>query len=618
MNSADDLQDRLLRHQVWLTRFSSGLVNRIMAILNGNDAGLAARLREQLELLEEIPEQQAERRAQSLEAIVNQISDERLKSWDDVEELLASELNELAVSEADFVANAVEFSLPVELKTVKVPVEQLRNAVTRRPFQGRHLKEWASSLAAADRQRLASAIRQGVVEGRTIDEMVRQVRGTRSAKFEDGILQISRRQAEAVVRTAVNHTTNAARNDVFEANSDIIQGVKWVATLDGRTSAICRARDGHIAPVGDHGDDLPDDFPRLVPKNARPPAHVNCRSTTVAVFDINGIADRIGERPFVRDTRTRRKREKDFRAEAKAAVGNEEWSRLSEKDRRRLISDRRREWTAKNVGQVPSSTTYDDWLRRQPVEFQDEVLGKGRAKLFRDGLKIDRFVDRNGRQLTLKELRKADAAGNIPRKTPRLVPVEHLPGTTKAFRDRIDATVRKLPDGIQKKLRDQAVKIETGELLTDIRRDLRGKRPRGWPKGMTWDNAEGAHSAGRVSVSEKLRTRSGQVRKSERIEGVLRHEIGHALDDSLLEEGSFSASEEFLRAYRKDKKRMTGEVRRNFAYFLQAGIAGPREAFAEVFAVSQGGGASSNVDGIKEAFAESLSVIREMIRRQRT
>jgi hypothetical protein len=69
---------------------------------------------------------------------------------------------------------------------------------------------------------------------------------------------------------------------------------------------------------------------------------------------------------------------------------------------------RKRELT----GRVPAATSYDRWLRDQPASFQDDVLGKTKAQLFRKGeLTLDRFVHRTGDELTLKELaqREADA-----------------------------------------------------------------------------------------------------------------------------------------------------------------------------------------------------------------
>jgi len=60
-------------------------------------------------------------------------------------------------------------------------------------------------------------------------------------------------------------------------------------------------------------------------------------------------------------------------------------------------------------GEVPAKLDYDGWLRQQPASLQDEILGPGRAKLFRGGLRMERFIDDQNRSLTLVELRDLDA-----------------------------------------------------------------------------------------------------------------------------------------------------------------------------------------------------------------
>jgi hypothetical protein len=60
-------------------------------------------------------------------------------------------------------------------------------------------------------------------------------------------------------------------------------------------------------------------------------------------------------------------------------------------------------------GQVPAKMTYNEWLKGKPAAFQNEVLGPSRAKLFRAGMPVDRFVNRAGDKLTLDDLRKRDA-----------------------------------------------------------------------------------------------------------------------------------------------------------------------------------------------------------------
>jgi SPP1 gp7 family putative phage head morphogenesis protein len=182
-----------------------------------------------------------------------------------------------------------------------------------------------------------------MVEGQTTDQIVRRIRGTRARQYQDGILDISRRETQAVVRTAVAQVSDRAANSVWQENKDIIKGLKWVSTLDGRTSAICRERDGKIYTV--------DTVPPV-------PAHFNCRSRTI---------------PYLGEFKTKGTR-------------------------------------ASSGGAVPEDVSYGDWLRRQPKEVQEEVLGVKKAKLFREGgLPIDRFQDSTGREYTLDELKKRDS-----------------------------------------------------------------------------------------------------------------------------------------------------------------------------------------------------------------
>lgn len=414
MSAADDMRDRFIAHQIYLQRFAGGLRNRLLEVLNKSDDPLAKKLSEELQAFEGLTPQETAEKFQKLESLVNSITGVRDDAWQQVQKDFLDEIKALSEHEYDFTTSVIRAVLPDSVEVLAVPVERIAAAVGSRPFEGRLLKDWADDLKAADLTRLKDSITQGVIEGRTVDEMVRIVRGTKAADYADGILQISRRNAESVIRTSVNHVSNVARDDVFAANSDIIAGVKWVSTLDGRTSAICRGRDGHVAPTPGREDELPEGYPRLNPSSARPPAHWGCRSTVVAVFDLATISEQLGERPYVRDSRTRQQREIDFRAAAKADVGEAEWKRLGEEGRKPLIKAKRDAWAAANIGRVPSGTTYDEWLRKQPDWFQDDVLGKWKADLFRQGMRLDRFVDQAGKEMTLDQL-KALTGSSTPR-----------------------------------------------------------------------------------------------------------------------------------------------------------------------------------------------------------
>ena len=55
----------------------------------------------------------------------------------------------------------------------------------------------------------------------------------------------------ALVRTSVNQVANEASQQVIAAeNPDVTQRYRYVATLDSRTSPICRALDGQVFEYG--------------------------------------------------------------------------------------------------------------------------------------------------------------------------------------------------------------------------------------------------------------------------------------------------------------------------------------------------------------------------------
>lgn len=334
--------DRAIAHAIYLERFKGGLVNKLIALLNRVDADLVA------QLIAKDPTAVSGAWSQKrLEALLEEIRVINRDAYNSVGKELTKELQALAVYEAGWQVQMLTAAIPVTVSLATPAPDQLKAAVLARPFQGRLLKEALQGLEASRAAKLRDAIRLGFVEGETIGQIVQRVRGTKASGYQDGLLEIGRREAQALVRTAVAHTANVARDSTFQANSDVIEKVRWVSTLDGRTSAVCRARDGEEFPLD---------------KGPRPPAHWNCRSSIMPV-----LADKYA---FLSEGRTRSSRD----------------------------------------GYVDGDETYQSWLKRQPAEFQDEVLGKTKAQLFRKGgLTLDRFVDRAGNELTLEQLAKKEA-----------------------------------------------------------------------------------------------------------------------------------------------------------------------------------------------------------------
>ncbi len=383
MAANDDLFEGALRHQVDLRRYDINLRRQVLLLLEAADKKLVARLRDRLPLFAAAKRDPT---GEKWTKLLDEIREMRKNVLAETKALAQSELSGLAKVEASHEVKLLNAASPIEYEFAKVATESLAAIVKARPFQGAVFGDWFKSLEAADQTRLVRTLTLGVTQGRTTDEIVRQVVGTKANNVGDGILSVTRREAVNIVRTGAQHVSNEARELVWEANSDVIGYLVCVATLDGRTSPGCRARDGKAVPQGDRP--LPKGVAPLEPPTIRPPFHFGCRTTMVAVFDGLGL---LGTRPTVTDVRTREKREIDFRAQARAFG--------------RPIQEIRRDWATKNVGSTPSPTNYQEFLSKQPAKFQDEVLGKTKGKLFRDGnLTVDQFVDRAGNELNLAQL----------------------------------------------------------------------------------------------------------------------------------------------------------------------------------------------------------------------
>jgi len=348
MTANSELEDIVLRHEVAVRRFARGVEKRALTIVAAADAATRWRMLAAL---------RKSRGAAALERLREVVRHHVPRGLDRAHAALHDELVDFAVHEAEWLARAINEASPVEFAL------ELPAAPEEFSWNGIELADWFEKLTADKIERLERVARLGIEQGSTTDEMARAI----SRGFA-----ISLVHARALVRTATTAAGAEARQALLDQNAGIIRGVRWVATLDGRTSKICAARDGMVYPVD---------------RGPRPPAHPQCRSTTVPVlkswrelgFDDMDEDAALSDRPFVRDTR----RVKDIPKAERAAL----------------------------IGTVRSNQSYQSWLRRQDAAFQDDVLGPTRGRLFRrGGLSLDKFVDESGRDYTIDELRRREAA----------------------------------------------------------------------------------------------------------------------------------------------------------------------------------------------------------------
>lgn len=340
MSLSDDIADATIRHQIYLQRYKSSVVKQILKLLDNVEGDIISDLaRRDLQKL--TPKQ--------LGGLLTNLKRKIKTGYKPLIDKLSDEVKELGSYEKQFQMNMFDKLIPLNLSLISPSNEQIYAAARARPFQGLLLREWYNGMPDGTFRRVKSAISQGYVEGQTTQQIIRTIRGTRA---QAGIIEQSRRGAEATVRTALAHTANVARNEIYKRNQSRIKVIQWVSTLDGRTSAICRAYDGKV----------------FSPKSGpRPPVHINCRSTTIAVF------------------KTAKQLQKMLKIK-KVPVATR----------------------ASMNGQVAADLNYNDWLKKQPKSFQNEVLGRKKGDLFRAGVPMDRFIDKAGNELTLDELKERE------------------------------------------------------------------------------------------------------------------------------------------------------------------------------------------------------------------
>lgn len=380
----EELLDALIRHQTYLLRYSSFVRNRVLRILDASEDSLAALIRERLRNGTGLNSPSDVRRMETLLEAIDKL---RENAWDEASKILEGELSDLAVAEPVALRGITVTVSPVVLETVLPAPRLLRAIATSRPFEGRVMREWAQHMEAEDLRRIHSAVQLGMVAGESSDAIARRVVGTGTLKGTDGVTEMTRRQVTAVTRTAVQHVANSARAEFLQENADVMLAELYVATLDSRTTPVCRANDGKQFPVG---------------SGPRPPLHWQCRSLRVAVLD----GEMLGNRPAKASTEKQLLREFAEERGIGPVSKRDDLPRGTKGAYDAFSRKRIRELT----GRVPASTSYQQWLKRQSKEFQEDTLGVAKAKLFRDGnLTLDKFVAADGTELTLAQLAVKEA-----------------------------------------------------------------------------------------------------------------------------------------------------------------------------------------------------------------
>ena len=386
--------EALYRNAIDLNRFSNSVARRIINAYNDIIIDSVNQLRT-------IDDLAAPVKAARLRGILAQLKDS-LATWaGDSTELTARELQGIAELQSEFVADQLRKALPAgarsAVNTVEISPQFAQSVVTTDPTQlnvvalsddlfaavqgapatfsltaaqgatitlpnGEVVSKAFRGIAVDQAERFSQVVRQGLLTGEPTPAIAKRLignlefgeraRNVRQLVAAGGqATAVADNQVITLVRTSINQVANSASQQVYEANQDITKRYRYVATLDTRTSAICRALDGQEFPYG---------------KGPIPPQHFNCRSTTIPVIDY----DELGFTPPPAGTR------------------------------------------ASQGGQVPANESYGQWLAKQDLPTKAKALGAGKVAYF-DKLSqkygpqnaLAKLVRDDGSELTLDQLR---------------------------------------------------------------------------------------------------------------------------------------------------------------------------------------------------------------------
>jgi SPP1 gp7 family putative phage head morphogenesis protein len=240
MNVSDQFASELMSHAVNLGRFESHEAAKLLQIFEALEAELIRQLRWHDPTEPTLTVYQRQRAEKLLAHVRSVIGD----YYRQMHRTLRVDLRELATTEATL-TQALGAEIVVDtLFSVGVPETTLKAMVNDLILEGRPLKDWWSRQATGTLDRYAAVIRQGLVRGDSVNDMVRVLQGTRERRFQDGVFQRSKTDVQTLVRTSVQSVANESRIETFRQNSDVLRGMEWLTGADSAVCPICRPLSG--------------------------------------------------------------------------------------------------------------------------------------------------------------------------------------------------------------------------------------------------------------------------------------------------------------------------------------------------------------------------------------
>jgi len=334
------LFDAVIRHMTYLERIETEQARRILSFFDRRIIpDYMALLKEKLERLNGQRELK-NWNIRELEARIAETIQAFQAGIRAAGEAAQAQLIPLAIAESSWAKIVLNGAIPKPLEvSFRVPsIGVLEQIVKNKPFLNHTFGQWWKGLARGAKTATIDALRTGIGEGKRVEQIAPRVRE---------ITGQIRRDAETLVRTAVNHTSSNARFATLAANDDVLAGYQLSVTFDTRTSDIC-AKIGQENKVYKFDD----------PGAPIPPLHHNCRTTIRPV--VKSLQD-LGVAGFPIN---------DLGPGDRASLG----------------------------GPVSANINYGEWLKLQSLEMKQLKMGKKWGEKYHNGeVSFDEYLQRTGK-----------------------------------------------------------------------------------------------------------------------------------------------------------------------------------------------------------------------------
>ncbi len=322
-----------------------------------------------------------------MEKLIAKVEELRKPTYDAAKDLILSTSADVLQSGTD--ETAKEFNMALGDAARKEREQRFCKTLTPRQqsaildgqsINGATIADWYKNWQRKDLETISSACQRASVEELSVRDIYRLIRGSKENNYTDGVLATTQAGAVTLARTIINGVANNARVETIKENADVIDGVKFLGTLDGKTCPYCASLDGYIWRGEDMG------------QARRPPIHPNCRCTLVPYVELKddegNVVEVDSERPAANADFDQLAKD-EYNANAKQNGWKRRWDDLSQSTRLKYYYQAQKDFEArtgqKAYDQVPSSLTFADYFKKQSNDFKRSWLGAKRFELYQQG-----------------------------------------------------------------------------------------------------------------------------------------------------------------------------------------------------------------------------------------